>query len=143
MFQHNIDNKGRLSVPGQFREAIKTLPDDKLILTSNLDRCLVLYPSQEWHYFKEKAKTLPSMNKKVTKFYRFLFSRATPCSLDKQGRILIPQLLRDHAALEGETCLVGIDNKIEIWNQARWMEEDSLTTSNPEEILEAMADLGM
>jgi len=143
MFQHNIDVKGRLNLPTQFREAINATPDGTLVLTRHLDRCLVLYPSLEWNNFKEKAKQLPSMDPEVRRFLRFLYSRAMPCTLDKQGRILVPPPLRDYAELNGETCLIGMDHKIEIWNVERWSEEDNLTTANPNEIQKAMAQLGM
>ncbi len=142
-FQHNIDAKGRLSIPAPFRDVINGTADHRLILTSNLDGCLALYTTQEWTLLIEKAKILPTMNKMVKKFYRFLFSRAMPCSLDRQGRILIPPSHREFAALEGETCLVGIENKIEIWNHTRWAEEDAETIANPEDLQEAMANLGM
>lgn len=142
-FQHNIDAKGRLSIPAPFRDVINGTADHGLILTSNLDGCLALYTTQEWTLVTEKAKNLPTMNKMVKKFYRFLYSRAMPCNLDKQGRVLIPPAHREFAALEGETYLVGIENKIEIWNRERWLEEDAETIANPEDLQEAMAGLGM
>lgn len=142
-FQHNIDAKGRLSIPSPFRDVINGMSDQGLVLSSHFDGCLVLYTTQEWTLFNEKAKNLPTMNKTVKQFYRFIYSRALPCSLDKQGRILISPAHREFAALEGETCLVGIENKIEIWNRERWATEDAEITANPEVIQNAMADLGM
>ncbi len=142
-FQHNIDAKGRLSIPMQFREAINASPDRSLIITGNLDGCLVLYPSTEWNNFREKASKLPSMDTKVRRFLRFFYSKAAPCSIDRQGRILIPPQLRVLAALEGETVLVGMENKIEIWNKPRWEEENGEIAASPESLLQAMAGLGM
>lgn len=142
-FQHNIDVKGRLSLPAPFRDVIKGLADQRLVLSSHFDGCLALYPLQEWTVLNEKAKNLPTMNKSVKRFYRFVFSRAQPCSLDRQGRILISPLQREFAVLEGETCLIGIENKIEIWNRERWAKEDDEITANPEDIQDAMAELGM
>lgn len=142
-FQHNIDTKGRLSIPMQFREAINATPDRSLIITGNLDGCLVLYPSTEWNNFREKASKLPSLDTNVRRFLRFFYSKAAPCCLDRQGRILIPPPLREFAALEGETSLVGMENKIEIWHKARWEEENGQIIASPDALLKAMAGLGM
>lgn len=142
-FQHNIDAKGRLSIPMQFREAINAVPDRSLIITGNLDGCLVLYPSTEWNNFREKASKLPSLDTNIRRFLRFFYSKAAPCSLDKQGRILIPPSLREFAALDGEICLVGMENKIEIWHKARWEEESGQITASPDVLQKAMAELGM
>ncbi len=142
-YQHNIDAKGRLSLPAPFRDIISGLPDQRLVLSSHFDGCLVLYTLQEWTLLNEKAKNLPTMNKTVKKFNRFTFSRAQASSLDRQGRILISPMHREFAALEGETYLIGISNKVEIWNRERWAKEDAEITANPEDIQDAMAELGM
>ncbi len=142
-FTHTIDTKGRLSIPVKFREPINVDSNGTVFITTELDPCIVAYTLSEWNLLLEKVKNLPVMNTGVKNFRRLLFSRASECSLDKQGRILIPQKLRDYAGLEGDTYLVGNDNKIEIWNPRRWEEAESRATEDAEAIQDELAKLGM
>jgi len=91
----------------------------------------------------EKAKKLPTMDKGVKNFLRFLYSRATECPLDKQGRILIPPPLREYAGLDGDTIVVGIENKFEVWNPGKWERNEALVSENAGKIQETLASLGM
>lgn len=143
MFQHTIDTKGRLSVPVKFREALTATSNDPPILTINIDNCLALYPRLAWNTIKEKASNSTSMNTNLKRFLRFLHSRASESPLDKQGRILISPLLRKYAALEGDVYVVGVENRIEIWNPGRWAEEEVEMFSSNGEIKDTIASLGM
>ncbi|MCK5242015.1 division/cell wall cluster transcriptional repressor MraZ [bacterium] len=122
-FEHNLDEKGRLSIPVRFREVLseKQLPE-KMIITQGLDACLFGYPLDEWKRFQEKIVSRP-MNKSDERYFiRRLLAGATECSFDKQGRIMLPGSLRDYAGLEREAVLVGVSNRIEIWSPKRWRE---------------------
>ena len=92
-YNHNIDDKGRVSVPAKFREDLGI----SFIVTKGLDNCLFAYSKEEWTKFEEKLKSLPLTNPNARNFIRFFFSGATECEIDKQGRINIPQSLREYA----------------------------------------------
>lgn len=142
-FQHTIDEKGRLNIPVKFREFLNTHSNGTVIVTTDLDPCLAVYPLKEWNAMIEKAKKLPTMDKGVKNFLRFFYSRATECPLDKQGRVLLPPPLREYAQLEGDTVVVGVEYKFEIWNPRKWQENEALVTENAGRIQETLASLGM
>jgi MraZ protein len=138
-FEHSVDSKGRVSVPSRFREIFAERYDGRLVLAMDLDRCLTAYPLEEWERLEEKIKGLPMMQKEVKDFMRFFFSSASECELDKQGRILIPPALREKAGINKSVMLVGIINKIEIWDSAVWKARKS---ENGDTIGRALAGLG-
>lgn len=138
-FLHTIDNKGRLIIPAKFREAL----GDKFIVTKGLDNCLFLYPLEEWRIFETKLKKLPVSQPKARAFVRFFFSGAAECEFDKQGRILLPLNLREYAALEKEVVVVGVMNRIEVWDAVKWNEYCLEAESNYEEAAESLVDLGI
>jgi len=142
-FTHTIDSKGRLSIPVKFREDINSKSKGTVFITTELDPCLVIYTIKEWKTLLERINNFPVMNQGVKAYRRLLFSRATECSLDKQGRILIPQNLREHAGLSGDTYLVGNDNKIEIWYPGKWDASESSAMESMNNIREELAKLGM
>lgn len=117
--EHTIDTKGRVSVPSHFRDLITEHYADSVILTRFNDS-LVCYPLDEWAQLEKKIAQLPQMKPEVQVFQRFFLSGATQCQLDKQGRILIPAFLREHAGIEKDVVFVGMLKKIEIWSKSRW-----------------------
>ncbi len=138
-FEHSVDSKGRVSVPSKFRDILAERYDGRLVLAMDLDRCLTVYPLEEWEQLEEKIKGLPMMQKEVKDFMRFFFSSATECELDKQGRILIAPALRERAGINKSVVLVGIINKIEIWDSVMWKARKS---DNGDTIGKALAALG-
>src|SRR5690606_32325304 len=94
-YQHTIDDKGRVIMPSKFREDL----GPNFIMTKGLDNCLFVYPIEEWQILEEKLRTLPLTNRDARAFVRFFFAGATECVLDRQGRVLIPGNLREHAKL--------------------------------------------
>jgi MraZ protein len=139
-FEHSVDSKGRVSVPSKFRDIIADRYDGRLVMAMDFDRCLTVYPLEEWEKLEEKIKTLPMMQKEVKEFMRFFFSSATECELDKQGRILIPPAHRERAGITKSVMLVGIINKIEIWDAEAW---EARNSQNGDKISEALAALGL
>jgi MraZ protein len=103
----------------------------------------VAYPFEEWITLEEKASSLSMVKKEARSFVRFFFSSATECLLDKQGRILIPQTLRDYADLDKEVVLVGQLKKIEIWAKKRWSEEMMKAHENFDQISDVLSELGL
>lgn len=114
-FIHSIDSKGRIIIPSKFREDL----GEEFVITLGLDGCLFAYPNSEWLKFVEKLQTLPG-TKEARQLQRYFMACASACEADKQGRILIPQKLRDTVGLDKEIVFVGVLNKIEIWSKERW-----------------------
>ena len=122
-YQHNIDVKGRMIVPAKFREGL----GESFVLTRGLDKCLFAYPMGEWKILEEKLKKLPLTKRDARSFTRFFFSGAVECEVDKQGRINIPQTLRNYSKLEKECVVIGVSSRIEVWSKEIW--EDYFTES--------------
>ena len=117
-YNHSIDAKGRMIVPAKFREQL----GHEFVVTKGLDGCLFVYTSEEWHNIEEKFRNISMTSKDARKFSRFFFAGAASCELDKQGRILVPQTLREFAGLDKDVVLTGNLNRIEIWSKEKWSE---------------------
>lgn len=141
-FYYTIDEKGRIMIPVRFREIIEEEHGGRVVIT-NFDKCLVLYPLKEWNELEKKLLSLPSMKKSVTVFLRFVVSSATECQMDRQGRILIPQALREFAKLEKEIVIAGAINKLEIWAKDIWIEEYRKAMEEFDTIREELSNLGL
>jgi len=138
-YAHTVDPKGRLNIPSKFRETL----GDEFYVTKGLDKCLFIFPADEWHIFEEKLKTLPLTNKNARAFVRLFFSGATECSLDKQGRINIPVPLRNHGEIQKEVNVIGVGTRIEIWSKDNWDEYNNPDNISYDDIAEQMAELGI
>ena len=115
---NSLDPKGRLIVPAPFREILSSNHSSKLIITNEVfDRCLSAYPVDEWQKLIEKVGQMPQTSKAVKYFMRRVIGSAIECEIDKQGRILVAAALRADAALDSEVVLLGLGNRIEIWNR--------------------------
>ncbi|MCU6760921.1 cell division protein MraZ [uncultured Roseburia sp.] len=136
-YNHTVDAKGRLIVPAKFRESL----GEEFVVTKGLDGCLFVYPMEEWKNIEEKFRNIPLTTKDARKFSRFFFSGAAACEVDKQGRILIPTVLREFADLQKEAVLAGVFNRIEIWSKERWQDESEY--DDMDEVAEHMAELGL
>jgi len=115
-FQHNIDDKGRIIIPVKFRDEL----GDVFIITRGLDKALFVYPLSEWQQIEQKLKSLPFTKADARKFTRFFFSGAIESEIDKQGRVIIPNNLRGYAFLTKECVVIGVSNRIEIWDKNYW-----------------------
>lgn len=137
-FQHNIDSKGRLIMPSKLREQL----GETFVVTRGMDGCLFGYPMSEWLLLEAKLNDMPLSKKDARTFVRFFYSAATECEIDKQGRINIPQTLRTHAGLEKGCVIIGVANRIEIWDEARWNTFSEEAEATFDEIAENMIDFG-
>ncbi|UHA75812.1 division/cell wall cluster transcriptional repressor MraZ [Paenibacillus sp. 481] len=135
-FQHSIDDKGRLIVPVKFRDSLGSI----FVLTRGLDQCLFVYPMDEWGLLEQKLKALPLMKADARAFTRFFFSGASECEWDKQGRINIPQHLRQYAKLDKECMVIGVQNRVEIWSKDAWEQYVLQSESAFNEIAETLVD---
>jgi MraZ protein len=138
-YQHSLDNKGRLIIPARFRERL----GESLIVTRGLDHCLFGYPLDEWKNLEEKLKALPMTQADSRAFVRFFFSGAIECELDKQGRIMLPQSLREYAQMEKEIVAVGVSTRIELWSLPLWNEYVAKASESYEVLAEKIVDLGI
>lgn len=136
-YNHSIDAKGRLIVPAKFREELGS----QFVVTKGLDGCLFVYPKAEWENIEKKFREIPLTTKDARKFLRFFFAGAATCEIDKQGRMLIPAVLRNYAGLEKDAVLAGVFNRIEIWSKERWTTESDY--NDMDEAAEHMAQLGL
>ena len=118
-YSHQIDAKGRLSVPSKFREVLAAGFDERVIVT-NFDECLWAYPVAEWQKLEGKVGELPQFLDEVKALQRVFISAAVECPIDGQGRILIPPTLRDYAGFTKDVIVVGMTRKFEIWAKERW-----------------------
>ena len=136
-YNHTVDAKGRLIVPSKFREQL----GDEFVVTKGLDGCLFVYENTEWKALEEKLHALPLTNANARKFSRFFLAGATTCEVDKQGRILLPAVLRDFAKIDKDAVLVGVGSRIEIWSKELWIQANTYDDMN--EIAENMEGLGI
>lgn len=141
-FEHTIDPKGRVSIPSKFREILSTNYDERLIVT-NFDNCLWAYPYAEWQKIEEKVAQLPQFKPEVKALQRVFISAANECPIDKQGRILIPQTLREYAGIEKNSVFVGMTKRIEIWSSERWEKIFSESQEDLKSMTESLAELGL
>ena len=118
--QHSIDVKGRVSIPSKFRDVLSSKGQQTVMVTNDLDPCLAAFPMDEWVEEERKIKALPNFVPEALQYKRFFLSGAQECPIDRQGRILIPQSLRDYAQLDGNVLFVGMLEKFEIWSPELW-----------------------
>ncbi len=141
-YEYALDSKGRISIPPKFKEILNQDYDNRLVI-SNYDRCLVIFPFQEWALLEEKVKNLPPLTRDVRDFLRFFYSSGIDCEIDKHGRLLIPQALREYASLQKDVVVVGGGKRIEIWNKERWAEDFRKSLENFDKVTETLSHLGL
>lgn len=134
-YNHSIDAKGRVIIPAKFREKL----GDSFVVTKGLDGCLFVFTNEDWESFAEKLQKFPLTNKEARKFTRFFLAGAADVETDKQGRILLPQNLREFAHLEKDVVLVGVSGRCEIWDKDTWTK--SMEFDDVDEIAEHMSDM--
>lgn len=145
-FKHSIDTKGRVSVPSNMRDVLKSDFDDRLVVThSLLGRCLWAFPHAEWEALADRITRSGLGGRALMKLRRKLFPSARICPIDKAGRILLPDALREHAGLGREVTFASVGRYVELWQPELWEEEkgsldDDETT---DALLDTMAELGL
>ncbi len=134
--QHiNMDAKGRLAMPARQREPLMSRCEGQIVVTIDTQTaCLVIYPLPEWERIEQEIQGLPSLKPAVRRFQRLVLGYATDLELDANGRILLPQSLREYARLDKKLVLVGQGNKLELWSEDLWLAErdQALQDSGPE-----------
>ena len=138
-FEHTIDDKGRLTIPAKFRPEL----EGGVVITRGLDGCLWAYGRAEWEILAEKIAKMPTTNQAARNFARFMFSSAFDSVPDRQGRIIVPQNLRDYADITNETVVIGVMNRVELWQPEKWSQVVSAVEEDPEAIVSQLQDLGI
>ena len=140
-YKHNIDIKGRLVLPSKFREAYKDNEIDTFFITRGLDKCIFMFTEREWQLQEQKFKNMSFTKKESRIFNRMFFSGAVDVRPDKQGRFIIPQYLKDYANIKRETMVIGVSNRIEIWDKKTWSDFYKNSDSSFEQIAENLMNL--
>ncbi|MCA9395456.1 MAG: division/cell wall cluster transcriptional repressor MraZ [Candidatus Omnitrophica bacterium] len=138
---HNLDTKGRLIMPARFRDTCREYGVERFFLTRGMDHCIFMFSEDEWRSQEQKFKNMSFTRKEARSFNRMFFAGAVDVVPDKQGRFIIPAYLKEYASIERETVLIGVSNRIEIWDSKTWREYYAESNKSFEEISENMLDL--
>jgi len=137
-YHHAVDDKGRVAVPARFRAELA----GGALVSKWIDGCLALHPKAEWDALAAKVSTLPITEPGARTFQRFIFGAAFEVELDRQGRVVIPAVLREFAGLEADAVVVGSRNHLELWSPAAWANYSS-RMDEPEALAQHLQGLGI
>ncbi|MFW0837705.1 MAG: division/cell wall cluster transcriptional repressor MraZ [Candidatus Komeilibacteria bacterium] len=138
-YSYNLDIKKRLALPAKFRTVFK----QGAVITRGLDNCLFVYPRKDWEVLADKLIKLPISQAKNRAFARLMLAGAMDVSLDKQGRINVPEYLTRYAQLNKKVIVTGLYNRLEIWDETIWNKYKQNTEASSTEIAEALGELGV
>lgn len=138
-YYHNLDEKGRITMPSKFREQL----GEELFLTKGMEKCLFCYPKTSFYILTDKLNKLSLTRKEARAFSRMFFAGASNQKLDKHGRFLIPKNLREYAGIDTDVAIIGVSSRIEIWDKNAWQEYSRLNSMNFDELSEKIADLDL
>jgi MraZ protein len=137
-YEHTVDEKGRLIIPAKFRAGLA----EGLFVTRGLDGCLFVFPPSAWRVLSEKVANLPLSQASARLFSRMIYS-GIECKLDRQGRILLSPALREHADIESEVVITGVNSRLEIWSKKRWQEQTTRMEEESGSMAEQLASTGI
>lgn len=138
-FKHNLDSKNRLTIPAKLRMEL----GEKPVLTKGLDSCLFIYPHRDWELFMEKLNKLPLGQSKARNFKRFILSGANETEIDDMGRVLISESLKKYSGLKKEVMIIGIGDRIELWNEDVWNKYIVAAEKESSELAEGLSEFGI
>ena len=138
-YQHSVDPKKRLALPSKFRKELGT----RVVVTRGLDKCLFVYPIKTWKELAEKLGNLPMGESTTRSFVRLMLAGAVDSDVDSQGRILLPEYLKEYAGLDRAVTVAGLFNRLEIWDEEKWKTYRSKAEENNDEIAEQLGKLGI
>ncbi len=138
-YSHNVDNKNRLAVPAKFRAELSK----GAVITRGLDKCLFLFTKADWQVLVKKIAELPISQAKARSFSRMMLMGAMEVSLDRLGRVLLPEYLKQFAGIKKKVVVGGVYNRIEIWDEDKWSAYKQRSESNVEKTAEEMMELGI
>jgi MraZ protein len=135
-YEYTLDDRGRLVMPPKFRGPM----GERFVATRGLDGCVLLYPLLEWQRVEARLGAEPLEKRRIQ---RYLLGSAVECELDRQGRFLLPQPLREHAGIVRDAVLVGLVNKVEVWSKERWRAYLQSTAEDESALLEDLRGLNL
>lgn len=138
-YSHNLDAKGRLAIPAKFRATLKS----GAVVTKGLDNCLFLYPKKSWFELAEKLSKLPISQARARAFSRLMLAGAMDVEFDNQGRITLPEYLRNFGGLKKKAVIAGLYDRLEIWDETIWNKYKQGSESKSNDIAEALGELGV
>jgi MraZ protein len=138
-FGHTIDEKGRLTIPSKYRDTL----GGGVVITRGIDRCLYIYPLEEWERLALKLQQLRMTDLDSRQFLIFLFAEASDCVPDRQGRVLIPSDLREYAGLDGNAIVTGSQNHLEVWSPDAYQAVKTKVESDPQGLAQRISGLGI
>lgn len=138
-YQHTVDDKGRLAIPAKFRKALSK----GVVVTRGLDNCLFVFSAEEWKNLAQKLASLPMSQANSRAFARLMLAGAMDVKLDSQGRVMLPEYLRQYAKVSRDTVIAGLYNRLEVWDRKSWDRYKTKTESNSNGIAEKMGELGI
>jgi MraZ protein len=140
-YKHTLDTKGRIILPSRFRDFARENNIERFFVTRGLERCVFMFSEYEWRVIEQKFKSLSFTKEQSRNFNRMFFAGAAEVVPDKQGRFIVPQNLKEHASITGSTVIIGVSNRIEIWDQSMWQEFFSKSSQSFEQTAEHLFDL--
>ncbi len=138
-YSHTMDEKGRVAIPAKFRREL----EKGAVVTRGLDRCLTIYTADEWEKLASRLANLPMASANTRAFARLMLAGAMDVSLDAQGRVIIPDYLREYAGLGKKLVLAGLYNRLEVWEAGKWGEFKSRSEVASADIAEKLGELGV
>lgn len=144
-YTHTIDDKNRVSLPAKFRQEM----GKKIVITPGLDNCLFAFTMKEWQRISEMLSQGPQggmtnmLQANTRSFNRFLFGGAVEVEIDSIGRILVPDFLRERAGLKNKVSVIGVQNRVEIWNEKSWMDYKKVVEKQADSLAEKLGQVGM
>ena len=138
-YKYNLDTKNRLALPSKFRKLFK----DGAVITKGLDNCLFIYTAKEWTKLADKLANLPFSQAKSRAFSRMMLAGAMDVNLDKQGRVNLPDYLKQFGGLNKTVVIAGLYNRLEVWDEKMWTKYQRTSEKDSNEIAEGLVDLGI
>lgn len=138
-YKHSVDTKKRMALPKKFRKDLgKTV-----VITRGLDQCLFVYPMKAWKELAEKLGTMPIGEASTRSFVRLMLAGATDTTMDAQGRVLVPEYLKEYAGISKDVTVAGLYNRLEVWDEKKWDRYKSSAEKNTDQIAEELGKLGI
>ena len=138
-YTYTIDEKNRVSLPSKFRQEM----GKKIVVTPGLDNCLFVFTLKEWEKISEKLSEGSMLQADNRSFNRFMFGGAVEVEVDSIGRILVPDFLRERANLKNKVAVIGVQNRVEIWNEKSWVDYKKVVEKQADSLAEKLGQVGM
>jgi MraZ protein len=138
-YTHTIDEKNRVALPAKFRVEM----GKKIVITPGLDSCLFIFTLKEWQKIEEKLNQSSLLQADNRSFNRFMFGGATETEVDSNGRILLPDFLKERISLKNKVVIIGVSNRLEVWNEKVWMEYKKVVEKQADGLAEKLGNVGI